>query len=152
MFRHHLHINAASWLGAEHSMQWQQLSSQIFLNSLLTHLSEAYPPKHGCPLSNTCWMVGLKISTLFPKEVWLLRQHHLLVVTNPRPQPNNLLALINTCLSLGSLASSSVAHGLIPLSEYLISTGISFVFHRLNTKEKVLNDLCYLITYLLYIR
>ena len=90
--------------------------SQIFLNSLLTHISEAYPLKHYCPLPSTCWVVKLQTSVLLSEEVWLLGQHHPFVVTGPRPQPNNLLALINTWLSSGSLASSDVAHGPIPLS------------------------------------
>lgn len=90
-------------------MWWQQPSSQIFLSSLLTQLSEAYPSKHGCPLPSICWVIGLQTFTLFSKEVWLLEQHHLFVVTGPHPRTNNLLALINTWLSLGSLASLSVA-------------------------------------------
>lgn len=49
MFKHHFHINAANELGAKHLMWWQQPSSHIILNSLLTHLSKTYPPKHGAP-------------------------------------------------------------------------------------------------------
>ena len=38
MFRYHFHINTARGLDAEYSMRWKQLSSQIFLNSLLSYL------------------------------------------------------------------------------------------------------------------
>ena len=71
-------------------------------------LSKAYPPsKHDCPLPSTCWVDGLQASILFLEEIFLLEQHH-------------LLAFTNTCLSSGSLASSSVAHGPIPLSKPFI--------------------------------
>ena len=104
-------------------------------------LSKAYPPfKHGCPLPSTCWMVGLQASTLFPEEVWLLRQHHLLVVTSPRPRPNNLLAFTNICLSLSSLASSGVAHGPKSLFEPFILTIIMEALGALQyTESKIAN-------------
>ena len=85
-------------------------------------LSEAHPPKHGCLLPSTCWVIGLQASTLLAEEGWLLERHHLLVVTCPLPQPNNLLAFTNTCLSSGFLTSSSVAHGPVFLSEPFIPT------------------------------
>ena len=90
--------------------------SQIFLNSLFSHVSKPYPLKHCCPLPSTCWVVRLQTSVLLFEDVWLLRQHHPFVVTSPRPRPNNLLSLINTWLSSNSLASLDVAHGPIPLS------------------------------------
>ena len=55
--------------------------------SIDSPLSEAYlPSKHGCPLPNTCWVIEFQASTVFPKVVYLLRQHHLLVVTNSCPR------------------------------------------------------------------
>ena len=85
--------------------------------------SEAYlPSKHGCPLPSTCWVIGLQASTLFSEEVYLLEQHHLLIVTNSRPQLDNLLVFTNTCLSSGSLVSLGTAHSPIPLSEPFIPT------------------------------
>ena len=97
--------------------------------SIDSPLSEAYPPsKHGCPLPSTCWVVRLQASTLFPEEVCLLRQHHLLVVTSSRPRPNNLLPFTNTCLSSGSLASSGAAHGPIPLSKPFIPTIYIYIY------------------------
>ena len=126
---HYLHINAASWLGVEHSMWWQQPFSQIFLSSLLTHLSKAYPSKQGCPLPSICWVVELQTSVLLSEEVWLFGQHHLFVVIGHRPWPLNLLVLINTWLSSGSLASLVMAHGPIPLLDPFIPTW--FVYHVL---------------------
>ena len=87
--------------------------------------SEAYlPSKHGCPLPSTCWVVGLQASILFPDEVCLLKQHHLLVVTNSCPQPDNLLAFTNTYLSSSALPSLGETHGPILLSEPFIPTYI----------------------------
>ena len=97
--------------------------------SIDSPLSEAYPPsKHGCPLPSTCWVVRLQASTLFPEEVCLLGQHHLLVVTSSRPRPNNLFPFTNTCLSSGSLASSGAAHNPIPLSKPFIPTIYIYIY------------------------
>ena len=98
-------------------------------------LSEAYPPsKHGCPLPNTCWVIGLQASTLFSEEVCLLGQHHLLVITSSRPRPNNLLAFTHTCLSSDSLASLGATHNPIPLSEPFIPT--LFILNLIDLKLK----------------
>ena len=113
--------------------------SDISQFSIYSPLSEAYPPsKHGCPLPSTCWVVGLQASTLFPKEVCLLKQHHLLVMISSHPRHDNLLAFINTCLSssslasLGSLASSGMTHGPIPLSKPFIPIPIIYQFFIIN--------------------
>ena len=69
--------------------------SQLFID---LPLFEVYPPKHGCPLPSTRWVVKLLASTLLVEEGWLLRQRHLFIMTRPLPRPNNLLAFTSTCL------------------------------------------------------
>ena len=61
LFKHHFHINAASWLSAEHLIQWQQPSSQIFPDSLWTILSKAYPQKNGTLLHGILQATGVPI-------------------------------------------------------------------------------------------
>ena len=82
--------------------------SQFSVDSLLF---EAYPPKHGCPLPSTWWVVGFQAATLLVKERWLLEQRQLFIMTKPLPRPNNLLTFTKTYLSSSSLMSLGAAHG-----------------------------------------
>ena len=89
LFRHYLHINATRWSSAEHLMWWQQLSSQIFLSSLLTPFFEAYLLKCGYLLHSIFWVAELLPPTTPPEEVCLLEKHHLFIVINHCPWPIN---------------------------------------------------------------
>ena len=115
------HINATSWLDAKHSIRWYQLSSQIFLNSLLTHFSLKFilpsMVPHRLVLGEwldfrlpLCWLRKGGSSNNVTCLLWL----------DFFPCPITYLP------SLGSLASSGAAHGPTSLSGPFIPTTILF--------------------------
>ena len=89
LFRHYLYINTTRWLGAEHLMWWQQISSQIFFSSLLTPFFEVYLLKCGCLLHSIFWVAELQPPTTPLEEVCLLEKHHLFIVISHCPRPIN---------------------------------------------------------------
>ena len=73
------------------------------------------------------WL-GFRLPFYFLRKFGSLDNITCLFVTGPCPQPNNLLVLINTWLSLGSLASLGMAHDLISLFDYLIPTIYIYIY------------------------
>ena len=125
LFRRHFHINAASWLGAEHLMWWWQLSSQMLLGLLWTPLSEAYPYKYGSLLHGILQATELQPYTTLPKEDWILGRHHLFVilVLVLNPLSHTLILLFD---HPWAPLSSSVTHGpILLLGSFIPTTWIS---------------------------
>ena len=104
-------------LDVEHSIWWQQLSSQIFPNSLLFY------PYLMFILANmiTCCLVLDEGSNFCPllclaEEVLLIGQHFQSLITKLLPRTINLYASISIYLSSDYLMSLGAAHGSIPTS------------------------------------
>ena len=114
--------------------------SQFSVDSLL---SEAYPPKHGCPLPSTWWVVRLQASTLLAEEGWLLGQHHLFIMTRSLPWPNKLLTFIKTCPSSGSLTSLGAAYGPISLFDPFTSIIAPWILLFLSSRKSRVSILGY---------
>lgn len=109
--------------------------SYIF-SSLLIHLFEAYPPKHGCILPSIHCVVEFQTPTLLFEEVCLLGKHYLFIVIGPCPWPTNPLALSNAWSSQSSFASSGMTHDPIPLLGSLIPTITTKELSKIIFKEK----------------
>ena len=130
LFKHHFHINAASWLSAEHLIQWQQPSSQIFPDSLWTILSKAYPQKNGTLLHGILQATGFQSPTTFPEEVWIIGRQPLFIITCHCPCPFAPQAYLTIQPSSSYPTSSGMAHGPILLLGSFISTLINMSFDR----------------------